>query len=101
MEVKKVKKAQEGGQLMKVTISFDKKQDAQSGNWLGCNLSDMAYALDKRLKKSHGATTTARFSPNRLELDITGADQSAVKPLMVAFQESMARDGFRLLITYA
>ena len=86
---------------MKVTVTYDEKQNTQQGNWLTCNLSDMVFSLDKRLRSLYKATATAVFSSGRVEMEIIGTDQETVKPLLDAFQSAMIRDGFRLLVTYA
>jgi hypothetical protein len=85
---------------MKIIIHYDEKQNFRSGNFLGCNLQDMAWSLDKNLKKHHKASVSARFTPGRVELDVAGVGQTILESYLSAFQKAMVNTGFRVIIEY-
>lgn len=87
---------------MIIIITYDEHQNLQSGNWLLCCLTDLDWALSRRLLKDHNqkAKVVASYLPGKVELKVTGSDINTVKPYMDALLEGMIKIRFRVLISY-
>ena len=87
---------------MTITIKYVPRQSSQYKACLDFLLYDIEWALNRRLQKFHrqAATVTSCFTPGKVTLEVSGSDLATVQPYMVALQEGMKKDGFRVLITY-
>lgn len=86
-----------------VSIHFDKSRDAAYGGVIAMNLKDLVRCFGlKGFRRRHPkAACTGIFAPGLVNLTVTGVPQAEVCAVLEAFRKSMAKNGFRLLFSYA
>jgi hypothetical protein len=101
-EVSSVFNPKSTGAAMTITIKYVPRQSSLHRACLDFLFYDIEWALNRRLQKFHhqAAKVTSCFMPGKVTLEVTGSDLATVEPYMVALQEGMNKDGFRVLITY-